>query len=212
MSEQTGESMTKIKTTRWWLVRHAPVQNPERLVYGRSDMQVDLSDEKKLRAVARHLPRDAVWMTSHLSRTLDTALKLQELIDEDITPTRESGFAEQHFGAWELQHWNDLPKGETTQFWTDFARQQPPNGESFADMVERVGPVFTHATSYWAGRDIVAVVHGGTIRAIMANALGLSLEAALSFHIDTLTLTKLEYIDGVDQPGWRVTAVNQSFG
>jgi hypothetical protein len=40
MSEQTGESMTKIKTTRWWLVRHAPVQNPERLVYGRSDMQL----------------------------------------------------------------------------------------------------------------------------------------------------------------------------
>ena len=77
--------MSSLKITRWWLVRHAPVQNPERLVYGRSDMQVDLSDEKKLRAVARHLPRDAVWMTSHLSRTLDTALKLQELIDEDIT-------------------------------------------------------------------------------------------------------------------------------
>ena len=191
-------------------MRHAPVENPERLVYGRSDMQADLSDEKKLRAVARHLPRDAVWVTSHLSRTLDTALKLQELFDEDVTPTRESGLAEQHFGAWELQHWNDLPKGETTKFWTDFARQQPPNGESFSDVVERVGPVFDRLNRYWAGRDIVAVIHGGTIRAVLANVLGLSLQAALSFHIDTLSLTKLEYIDGVDQPGWRVTAVNQS--
>ncbi|MEQ9347002.1 MAG: histidine phosphatase family protein [Thalassospira sp.] len=203
--------MIKPETTRWWLVRHAPVQNPKRLVYGRSDMPVDLSDEKALRAVARHLPRDAVWVTSHLSRTLDTALKLQELIDEDVIPTRESGFAEQHFGAWELQHWNDLPKGETTQFWTDFARQQPPNGESFSDVVDRVGPLFSRLNRYWVGRDIVAVIHGGTVRAIMANVLGLSLEAALSFHIDTLGLTKLEYITGVEEPGWRVTAVNQRY-
>ncbi|WP_033070208.1 histidine phosphatase family protein [Thalassospira australica] len=200
-----------MKTTRWWLVRHAPVENPERLVYGRSDMPVDLSDEKSLRALARHLPRDAVWVTSHLSRTLDTALKLQELMDEDVIPQRESGFAEQHFGAWELQHWNDLPKGETTKFWTDFARQQPPNGESFSDMVGRVGPLLHRLNRYWAGRDIVAVVHGGTVRALMANALDLSLESALAFHIDTLGLTTLEYIDGVDAPGWRVTAVNQRF-
>lgn len=203
--------MTKVETTRWWLVRHAPVANPQGLVYGRSDMAVDLSDEKKLRAVARHLPRDAVWVTSHLSRTLDTALRLQELFDEDVIPTRESGFAEQHFGAWELQHWKDLPNGETTRFWTDFARQQPPEGESFSDVVERVGPVFDRLNRSWAGRDIVAVIHGGTIRAILANALGLSLEAALSFHIDTLSLTRLEYINGVDQPGWRVSAVNQRY-
>ena len=45
--------------------------------------------------------------------------------------TRETGFAEQHFGAWEKKHWNDLPKGETTRFWADFARQHPPNGEKF---------------------------------------------------------------------------------
>lgn len=200
--------MDKAVTTRWWLVRHAPVSNPERLVYGRSDMPVDLTDEKALRALSRHLPNDAVWITSHLSRTLDTALKLLELMDENILPTRETGFAEQHFGAWEKKHWNDLPKGETTRFWTDFARQHPPNGESFSDVVERVGPIFDRLTRYWAGRDIVAVIHGGTVRAALANALGLSLEAALSFHIDTLGVTRIEHITGVDQPGWRVIGVN----
>ncbi|OSQ50271.1 histidine phosphatase family protein [Thalassospira alkalitolerans] len=203
--------MNKAVTTRWWLVRHAPVTNPERLVYGRSDMPVDLSDEKALRALSRQLPREAVWVTSHLSRTLETALKLLELMDENVLPTRETGFAEQHFGAWEKKHWNDLPKGETTRFWTDFARQQPPNGESFGDVVERVGPIFDRLTRYWAGRDIVAVIHGGTVRATLANALGLSLEAALAFHVDTLGLTRIEHISGVDQPGWRVTGVNLRF-
>lgn len=201
----------KNQTTRWWLVRHAPVQNPDGLVYGQSDMRADLSDEKALQSLARHLPKDAVWVTSHLSRTLDTALKLQELIDEEVIPTRETALAEQHFGAWEMQHWNDLPKGETTKFWTDFARQQPPNGESFADVVDRVGPIFRRLNRDWAGRDIVAVIHGGTVRAMLANALGVSLEAALAFHIDTLGLTRLDYLDGVDEPGWRVTSVNQRF-
>ena len=203
--------MSSLKITRWWLVRHAPVQNPKRLVYGQSDMPADLSDEKALAALAGQLPGDAVWVTSHLSRTHDTARSLQAFMDKDIAPQAESGFAEQHFGDWELQNWNDLPKGETTRFWTDFARQHPPKGESFADVVARVGLVFGRLSADWAGRDIVAVVHGGTVRAMLANALGLSLETALAFHIDTLGLTTLEYIDGVDEPGWRVTAVNQRF-
>jgi len=200
-----------MKTTRWWLVRHAPVQNPERLVYGQSDMPADLSDEKAINTLARQLPASATWVTSHLSRTQDTARSLQRFMEADHVLQAESGFAEQHFGDWELQNWNDLPKGETTRFWTDFARQHPPKGESFADVVGRVGPVFSRLNDAFAGRDIVAVVHGGTVRAILANALGLSLETALAFHVDTLSLTKLEFIDEVDEPGWRVTAVNQRF-
>ncbi|WP_417827240.1 histidine phosphatase family protein [Thalassospira sp.] len=198
-------------TTRWWLVRHAPVKNPKRLVYGQSDMPADMSDERTLTALARQLPGDAHWVTSHLSRTRDTALHLQAIMDKDVPLQAENGFAEQHFGDWELQNWNDLPKGETTRFWTDFARQQPPKGESFSDVVARVEPVFDRLNADWAGRDIVAVVHGGTIRAILANALDLSLETALAFHIDTLGLTTLEHIDGVDNPGWRVTGINLRF-
>lgn len=200
-----------MRTTRWWLVRHAPVKNPKRLVYGQSDMPADLSDEKALSALAGQLPTDAIWVTSHLSRTHNTARSLQNFMDIDVTPQGERGFAEQHFGDWELQNWNDLPKGETTRFWTDFARQHPPQGESFADVVGRVGPVFSRLSDAFAGRDIVAVIHGGTVRAVLANALGLSLETALAFHVDTLGLTTLEYIDEVDEPGWRVTAVNQRF-
>jgi len=68
--------------------------------------------------------------------------------------------------------------------------------------------LFDRLTRYWAGKDIVAVIHGGTVRAALASALGLPLEAALSFHVDTLGLTRIEHIAGVDQPGWRVTGVN----
>jgi alpha-ribazole phosphatase len=200
--------MAQGQNTRWWLIRHAPVINPDRLVYGRSDMKVDLADVKSLRALARQLPKDAVWLTSHLSRSLDTALCLLEIRGEDITPIRDNALAEQHFGLWEKRRWQDLPQGETIRFWADFARQHPPQGESFADVVHRVGPVIDAMTHYWAGRDIVAIVHGGTVRAALARMLGLSLEAALAFHVDTLGLTRAEYLAGTTQPGWRVTGVN----
>jgi len=60
-----------------------------------------------------------------------------------------------------------------------------------------------------AGRDIVAVAHGGSIRAAVAHALGLAPEAALALSVDTLSLTRLDHIAG---PGagqdWRVAQLN----
>jgi alpha-ribazole phosphatase len=61
----------------------------------------------------------------------------------------------------------------------------------------------------YAGRDIIAVTHGGTIRAALAEALDLSPEAALAFTIDNCSLTRLERFDGAGEGhGWRVAAVN----
>jgi broad specificity phosphatase PhoE len=55
----------------------------------------------------------------------------------------------------------------------------------------------------------VAVTHGGTIRAAVAMALGLSPQAGLSFSTDNCALTRLDYLS--PEPGtglWRVVAVN----
>ena len=62
--------------TRLWVIRHAPVINPERLVYGQADMPANLEDTARFQSLAAQLPEAAVWMTSHLSRTKDTAQKL----------------------------------------------------------------------------------------------------------------------------------------
>jgi broad specificity phosphatase PhoE len=51
----------------------------------------------------------------------------------------------------------------------------------------------------------VLVVHAGTLRATLAIALDLSPDAALRFVIDSLSLTRIDHLDG----GWRVVAVNQ---
>ena len=198
--------------TRLWAIRHAPVINPKRLVYGQADMPADLADTARFQSLAAHLPEGAVWVTSHLSRTRDTAKKLIGSRGWSLAPALPlnpyEALAEQNVGDWELIPWQDLQGDEVVTFWTDFARLGPPGGESFSAVIDRVGACIDALLTRHAGRDIVIVAHGGTIRAMLAHALALRPDAALAFHIDTLSLTRLDYIDGVSRPGWRVTGVN----
>ena len=50
-----------------------------------------------------------------------------------------------------------------------------------------------------AGRTIVAVAHGGTIKAALALALQLETEAALAFAIDNCSITRLDHFKTVDR-------------
>ncbi len=66
-----------------------------------------------------------------------------------------------------------------------------------------------------AGRDVVAVCHGGTIRAALARALELDPERALAIATENCALTRLDHIagpPGSHAPGtegvWRVALVN----
>ena len=91
--------------------------------------------------------------------------------------------------------------------------ERPPDGESFLDVMARVGPAVARLTAAHRGRDIVAIAHGGSIRAALAIALGIEPERVMSFAIDNCSLTRLDHIsDGGDAAGertcWRVVAVN----
>ena len=59
--------------TRWWWIRHAPVRVDEGRIYGQRDLPCDCSDVRVFSALAAPLPRKAVWITSHLTRTRQTA-------------------------------------------------------------------------------------------------------------------------------------------
>jgi len=58
--------------TRWWWIRHAPVPDSFR-IYGQSDVDCDVSSAEVFAALANELPQDAVWLTSNLNRTRQTA-------------------------------------------------------------------------------------------------------------------------------------------
>ena len=65
--------------TRWWWVRHAPVPDDGR-IYGQSDLDCDCTDAGVFAALADELPRDAVWVTSQLKRTRQTAKDVRRVV------------------------------------------------------------------------------------------------------------------------------------
>lgn len=201
--------------TRWWMVRHAPVIGVNGRVYGQDDIDSDTGDEAEFKHLAGLLPHDAVWLVSHLKRTHQTASAIiAARVTETVpAPIITSDLAEQHFGEWQGMTYAELEAlrgADYLRFWHSPATERPPGGESFEDVVARVGAAMERVTAEHAGKDIVAVVHGGTIRAALSIALGIEPERALGFSVDTCSVTRLDHLKGVDDgAAWRIVAVNQ---
>ncbi len=206
--------------TRWWWVRHAPGVGVNGVIYGANDVDCDVSDKAQFRVLAEALPVGAVWVTSHLSRAKKTARALAETGAEaglDFPePTIEEDLGEQNFGDWQGLSWDQMRETDAETydaFWADPARSRPPGGESFADLIVRTGAVIERLTAEHAGRDIVAIAHGGTIRAALAVALELAPEQGMAISFDTLSVSILEHVKGGLLRGaggvWRVVGVNR---
>jgi alpha-ribazole phosphatase len=203
-------------TTKWWWVRHAPVVGVEGVMYGSNDVDCDTSDWASFEGLASVLPSDAVWLTSHLSRTHRTANAIGDAGLNFPTPIQERHLGEQSFGDWQGISWDDMRAQDEVSydaFWETPARNRPPGGESFSDQISRVGAIIEKYTDMHAGKDIVAVTHGGTIRAAISHALDLTPETGMSFTVSTLSLTRLEHIEGGLLKGkgrsWRAVSINQ---
>jgi broad specificity phosphatase PhoE len=213
-----GEAGKDAVTTRFWWVRHAPVEHDGR-IYGQKDMPCDCSDPAVFAGVARQLPNQAVWVTSNLRRTHETA---QAIVRAGLPgPAQIPGpdceglpeLAEQNFGDWQGLAYEELRLsrgGAFHRFWHGPAHQRVPGGESFVDLMARVSWAILQLVEKHRGRDVIAVAHGGTIRAALGMALDLGAEHCLAFTMENCSLTRIDHIEG---PGmghnWRVITVNR---
>ena len=112
--------------------------------------------------------------------------------------------AEQHLGEWqglERRAFYESRRIGTHTLWFAAADERPPGGESFADLTARVFPAIERVNGEHVGRDIVAVTHGGTIRAALALALAVPLQTALAFTVENCSLTRIDHLATDDGPG-----------
>ena len=200
-------------TTRFWLIRHALVeQNARMMLYGATDVPLCpeslVAQVPMYQALARRLPRDAAWYATPLSRTQRTARAIQEAGYPETSWAIEPALIEQDMGEWHgLPHAELPPKLELPAhvFWSISASEVPPGGESMEQVCARVGAAMERLADTHEGRDIVVVSHGGAIRAAIAHALGVGAETALRFSVQNLSVTILER----HPQSWRAVAVNE---
>jgi broad specificity phosphatase PhoE len=197
--------------TRWWWVRHAPVRNDGGNIYGQSDIACDTSDAEVFHAVAKILPRDAVWYASNLKRTHQTAEAIWAAgFPKPDALIQEAAFAEQHLGAWQgMNRAAFLASRPPGSHWFADINEPPPGGESFMDLYHRVTRAVDRVTAEHAGRDIIAVGHGGSIKAALGLALGGLPETCLAFDIDNCSVTRFDHFAIGDRSVWRLPMVNQ---
>ncbi|MBC6416312.1 MAG: histidine phosphatase family protein [Rhodospirillales bacterium] len=207
--------------TRWWWIRHAPVTANRGRLYGQCDHPCELEDPPTFEALAGLIPKDAVWVTSTLQRTTQTAAAIRERMAASTPePEAHPELMEQNFGDWQGRSYEEVRNGDLGcwhRFWLTPAEATPPGGESFVDVMTRVRDKVYALSKDHAGRDIVAVTHGGTIRAALALALELQPEHALRLVVDNCSLTRIDHVPGPigshdpDQShAWRVQYHNLS--
>lgn len=201
--------------TRWWWVRHAPIVGAPGRIYGQTDAGCDTGDRQSFRALAKLLPIDALWVISSLRRTRETAEAIATAGMAVPEPLVEPDFAEQNFGRWQGLKWEEMEAAEPAAydaFWRNPTRNAPPEGESYVAQIARTRAAIERLTAEHPGRNVVSVSHGGTIRAAVAVALGLTPEAAMAVVVDNLSVTRINYVeDGLLRARagvWQVQGVN----
>jgi alpha-ribazole phosphatase len=199
--------------TRFWMIRHAIVEeNARGMIYGTMDVELcphSLEAQRPMyAALARRLPRPAVWLASPLSRTQRTAAAIFHAGYPEQRLRIEPGLIELAFGEWQGLVHAALPERLTLPahaFWPLGGEERPPGGESMADGIIRLGEVMERLARTYAGQDVVAVSHGGAIRAAVAHALRITADSALHLSIENISLTRLDRTPR----GWRVACVNE---
>lgn len=202
-----------MRETRLWLIRHAVVEEEARAtLYGLKDVALCphslRTQGAAYRALAQRLPRPAHWVVTPLSRTRRTAEAIFGAGYAPVPLAVEPGLIEQDLGAWQGLAHAALPPLLTRPahaFWPLAGAERPPGGESMAEVVARVGAALELLARAQEGGDVVAVSHGGAIRAAVAHALGVGADSALHLAVQNLSLTRLER----HAAGWRVVSVNE---
>jgi alpha-ribazole phosphatase len=202
-----------VVATRWWWVRHAPVREDGGCIYGQEDIGCDTSDRVVFSAVGKILPRHAVWYASNLKRTHQTADAIWAAgFPKPAHLKHEASFAEQHLGEWQglnrAAFFASRPI-EVGSYWFAPIDEPAPGGESFMDLYNRVRRAIERINAEHAGQDVIAVAHGGTIKAAIGLALGDQPEKGLAFTIDNCSVTRLDHLASRGHQGWRIPMVNQ---
>lgn len=180
-----------------YLVRHTAPRIAAGICYGRSDVDVAQSFAADLEQVRGKL---AHVVTAHIySSPLQRCSKLAQALSLGAV-THDARLQELHFGDWELQPWNAIPRDALDRWGNAYVDEAPPAGESFADLHRRAVAFLDEVKT---GADTTVVVtHGGVIRALLAEAMRVPLADAFRLQVNYSSVTQLRLEGNKVQVGY----------
>jgi broad specificity phosphatase PhoE len=193
------------------LIRHAATDENAALRYGgQANVPLNERGRAEARAVGARLARagSAAIYTSELARALQTA----EIVGAaaGLAPQPLAELREIELGEWEPLTPEELYRRFPDQmqaFARDPDRPVRPGGESYSQLQQRaLAALDTIRAAHPAGATVLAVSHGGTIRALLSHVIGLDLAHFTRIWLDSASLTELRY----GAHGWRLIRLNDT--
>jgi len=114
--------------------------------------------------------------------------------EQDLPLVCRSDLAERGFGDWEGQRADELPLADLERLWTDPVGFTPPGAEPFLAFQARVRAAWNELCAEATPYPLV-FTHGGVIRVILGEVLGLSAEALLRIEVPYACRTRLRLPD-----------------
>jgi broad specificity phosphatase PhoE len=169
---------------RLYLVRHGEVDGGDSKVMGHLDLPLSDAGRKAIAGLADSWcgPPPDGFFTSDLCRATESAHILATRLG--VAPRVDPRLRELSFGDWEGLTWEEVHRrngGHLVTWGERWWEMAPPGGESFAELSQRVLAWFREVE---AGEVVVAVVHGGSLRALLAALLNLPRSEIFNLRVD----------------------------
>jgi alpha-ribazole phosphatase len=182
---------------RLFLLRHAAIQ-PDYLgrLIGATDVPLDTDGRQQLEAIGKRVRRlvPASCYSSPMKRCRQTAAA----IAPDWSFALDADLREIDFGRWENRTFAEVSAEEPqlVQRWEQFAPDFAfPEGEGLSDFWQRVCRAADRLARQEA-ETVLAVTHGGVIRAMICYLLGLEPRQYVLFDVGYAAMAVVDLFDG----------------
>ena len=193
--------------TIFYLVRHAPHAAVGTRLCGRAQgHRLDQNGRERAGRVALILAaaRPAAVYASPLERTVETGEAIAQACGVPLQIA--AALTEIDFGRWTGMDFSSL---ETDPDWRGWniarATARAPGGESMGEVQARTARWIGSVRALHPGERVVAVSHADVIKAILAEALGWSLDRHDRLQIDPASISRLAVADW----GAKVLSINE---
>lgn len=198
--------------TKVYLIRHGETEDSDSRRYkGHIDVPLSGNGIQQMKRVADYLiQNDAAGARCNVPQrerfaavycsNLNRAIKSAEIIAGPfgLKPVMLEGLKERNFGVWEGMTFDEIGEKWPDAFksWAENPLQfSPMEGESTLEARDRVLPVFHEIMDKHKGQNIAIVSHGGVIRIILCELLGIPLENIFRIEQDFAALNVIEMWD-----------------
>ena len=184
-----------VVTTRWWWVRHAPVRSDGGNIYGQKDIACDTSDRVVRGGGKNPAARCGLGCEQPQAHASDRGCDLGGRFSKACDDGQGGGLrrtASRRMAGHEPRRVPRQPPARQPLVRRYRASPRPAAKVSWISITACAARSMRINAEH-AGKDVIAVGHGGTIKAAIGLALGGQPEKGLAFDIDNCSVTRLDH-------------------